>query len=72
MAFGLLHVVAAGLFAVVRLLGRIILVNRLGRVRRSAKGAHAVTGIFLVVVGVAYLQQTPWVMQVYRWITGTA
>ncbi|MGC9671037.1 protein kinase domain-containing protein [Planosporangium sp. 12N6] len=72
LAFSLVLVVAAGVFAVARLLGRLILVQRLGRVRRSAKGAHAVTGLFLVAAGVAYLQQTPWVMQLYRWLSGTA
>jgi serine/threonine protein kinase len=72
LAFGLVLVVAAGVFAVARLLGRIVLVNRLGRVRRSARAAHAITGVFLVAAGVAYLQQTPWVMQVYRWMSGTS
>jgi serine/threonine protein kinase len=72
LAFGLVLVVAAGVFAVARLLGRVILVNRLGRVRRSARAAHAITGVFLVAAGVAYLQQTPWVMQVYRWMSGTS
>jgi hypothetical protein len=71
LAFGLVLVVAAGVFIVVRLLGRLVLVNRLGRVRRSARGAHAVTGVFLVAAGVAYLQQTPWVVSVYRWMSGT-
>ncbi|NJC73734.1 hypothetical protein HC031_29045 [Planosporangium thailandense] len=72
MAFGLVLLVAAGVFAVVRLLGRVVLVNRLGRVRRGARGAHTITGAFLIVAGIAYLQQTPWVMQVYRWVTGTS
>jgi hypothetical protein len=72
LAFGLVLLVAAGVFAVTRLVGRIVLVNRLGRVRRSARGAHAITGVFLVAAGVAYLQQTPWVMQVYRWMSGTS
>lgn len=72
LAFGLVLLVAAGVFAVVRLLGRVVLVNRLGRVRRGARAAHAITGAFLVVAGIAYLQQTPWVVQVYRWVTGTS
>jgi hypothetical protein len=72
LAFGLVLVVAAGVFAVTRLLGRVVLVDRLGRVRRSARGAHAIAGVFLVAAGVAYLQQTPWVMQVYRWMSGTS
>ncbi len=61
-------VVAAGIFVVTRLVGRVILVQRLGRTRRSGKGAHAITGLFLVAVGVAYLQQTPWVIDLYNWL----
>jgi hypothetical protein len=48
----------------------VILVNRLGRTRRSAKGAHAAAGAFLVAVGIGFLQNTPWVIDLYRWITG--
>jgi serine/threonine protein kinase len=71
LAFCLVLLVAAGVFTVARLLGRLILVQRLGRVRRSAQAAHAITGLFLVAAGVAYLQQTPWVVQLYGWTTGT-
>jgi hypothetical protein len=69
-AFGLVLAVAAGVFAVSRLLGRMVLVQRLGRTRRSAKGAHAITGLFLAAAGIAYLQQTPWVIDLYNWING--
>jgi hypothetical protein len=67
LAFFLVLIVAVGVFAVCRLLGRVILVNRLGRTRRSAKGAHAATGAFLVAAGIAYLQQTDWVVEVINW-----
>jgi hypothetical protein len=62
--------VAAGLFALTRLVGRVVLERQLGRVRRSARGAHLVTAIFLVGVGVAYLRQTEWVMDVVNWVQG--
>jgi hypothetical protein len=62
--------VAAGLFALARLLGGVILEKQLGRVRRSARGSHLVAAVFLVGVGLAHLQQTEWVMDAYRWVVG--
>ncbi len=67
--FVLSLLVAAGLFALARLLGRVVLEQRLGRVRRSARGAHLVTAVFLAGLGVAWLQQTEWVVSVWNWIT---
>ncbi|MBQ1071576.1 hypothetical protein KBX06_00115 [Micromonospora sp. C31] len=61
--------VAAGLFALARLLGRVVLERQLGRVRRSARGAHLVTAVFLTGLGIAYLQQTEWVVSAWNWIT---
>ena len=65
--FVLTLLVAAGLFALSRLLGRVILERQLGRIRRSARGTHLVTAVFLVGVGVAYLRQTEWVVNVWNW-----
>ncbi|HEX5595731.1 MAG TPA: hypothetical protein VFX61_06895 [Micromonosporaceae bacterium] len=62
--------VAVGLFALSRLLGRVVLEGQLGRVRQTARAAHLVTGLFLVGVGVAYLRQTEWVMGVWNWFAG--
>ncbi|HEX5542850.1 MAG TPA: hypothetical protein VFX60_15025 [Micromonospora sp.] len=62
--------VAVGLFALSRLLGRVVLEGQLRRVRRTARGAHALTGLFLAGVGVAYLRQTEWVMGVWSWFSG--
>ncbi|RKR87854.1 hypothetical protein BDK92_2155 [Micromonospora pisi] len=70
-AFLLTLLVAIGLFALARLLGRVVLERQLGRVRRSARGAHLVAGIFLAGVGVAYLRQTEWVVNAWNWIAGT-
>lgn len=62
--------VAVGLFALSRLLGRAVLERHLGRVRHSARGAHLVTGLFLAAVGLGYLRQTEWVVNLWNWFTG--
>ncbi|MCA2216735.1 DNA-directed RNA polymerase II [Jidongwangia harbinensis] len=62
--------VALGLFVLARVLGGAILEKQLGRVRRSARGAHLVAAVFLVGVGLAHLQQTEWVMDAYHWVVG--
>lgn len=62
--------VAAGVFALSRLIGRLVIEQRLNRPRRSARGAHAIAGIFLAGAGVAYLQQVPWVMSAVHWVGG--
>jgi hypothetical protein len=64
-------VVAGGLFALSRFVGRIVLEKQFHRVRRSARGSHLVASIFLVGVGLAHLQQTDWVMNGLRWVVGT-
>ena len=60
--------VAAGLFCLARLVGHLILERWLGRTRRSARGSHLVTALFLIGVGVADLQQTQWVMNAVHWV----
>jgi serine/threonine protein kinase len=69
-AFLVVLVVAAGVFGLSRLIGRLVLVQRMGRVRHTAKGAHAAAGVFLAIAGIAYLKQTPWVVDVFTWIQG--
>jgi hypothetical protein len=66
--FVLSLIVAGGLFALCRLVGRMVLEKHLHRVRRSALGSHLVTSVFLVGVGLAHLQQIDWVMQAYHWV----
>ncbi|MFX0592068.1 hypothetical protein [Melissospora conviva] len=68
--FVLTLLVAVGLFALARLLGRLVLERHFGRERRTARGAHLAAGFFLVAVGVAYLQQTQWVVDVWNWFAG--
>jgi hypothetical protein len=60
--------VAVGLFALARLVGRVVWERQLRRVRRSARGAHLVTAAFLVAVGVAFLRQTEWVVTAWNWL----
>ncbi|WP_341717236.1 hypothetical protein QQG74_25515 [Micromonospora sp. FIMYZ51] len=67
--FVLSLLVAAGLFALARLLGRLVLERQLGRIRRSARGAHLVTAVFLTGLGIAYLQQTQWIVDAWNWLT---
>jgi hypothetical protein len=70
MAFVLTLLVATGLFGLSRLLGRLVWERQFGRIRRTARGAHLVTGVFLFVVGLAYLRQTEWVIDVWNWVRG--
>ncbi|GLY01439.1 DNA-directed RNA polymerase II [Actinoplanes sp. NBRC 101535] len=63
-------VVAAGVFALSRLVGRVVLERQMGRQRNTARGSHLVTALFLVGVGVAFLRQTAWVVTAYTWIAG--
>ncbi|GAB1645568.1 DNA-directed RNA polymerase II [Krasilnikovia sp. MM14-A1259] len=68
--FVLSVVVAAGLFALARFVGGLVLERQFGRVRRTAKGSHLVAALFLVGVGIAHLQQTDWVMSSFHWVVG--
>ncbi|MEV0133628.1 hypothetical protein AB0H83_34840 [Dactylosporangium sp. NPDC050688] len=69
-AFLVVLAVAVGVFALTRLVGRLVLEQRFGRIRRSAKGAHALTGLFLAAAGIAYLREVGWFMQFWNWLTG--
>ncbi|GGN68346.1 hypothetical protein GCM10010112_32600 [Actinoplanes lobatus] len=63
--------VAVGVFALARLVGRLVLERQMGRVRHTARGAHMITGVFMVGVGFSYLRQTGWVMDAVNWVTST-
>ncbi|MEU4625282.1 DNA-directed RNA polymerase II [Actinoplanes sp. NPDC023801] len=63
-------IVAAGVFALSRLVGRLVIEQRMGRPRHTARGAHMVAGLFLVGVGLAHLRQTGWVMDAVNWVVG--
>jgi hypothetical protein len=70
LSFFLVLLVAAGLFTLLRLLGRVVLERSLGRARRGARGSHLATGLFLVAAGIAYLGQTAWVVDAWTWLKG--
>ena len=61
-------VVAAGVFAVLRLLGQLVIEGWMHRNRRGSTGAHLGVAVFLVAVGVTYLEQTTWVVRVFGWL----
>lgn len=61
--------VAVGIFALSRLVGRVVLEKQFHRVRHSARGSHLITALFLVGVGIAHLQQTAWVVTAFNWVT---
>ncbi|WP_432979227.1 serine/threonine protein kinase [Dactylosporangium sp. CA-233914] len=67
-AFLVVLAVAIGVFSLSRLLGRLILEQRFGRLRRTAKGAHAITGLFLAAAGIAYLREVGWFMRFFHWV----
>lgn len=70
LSFVLVLLIAAGVFTLARLLGRVVLERSLGRIRRSARGAHLATAVFLVGAGIAYLGQTAWVVDAWTWAKG--
>ncbi|MEV0718763.1 hypothetical protein [Asanoa sp. NPDC050611] len=65
--FVLTGLVALGLYALARVVGRVVLEKQLGRVRRSARGAHLITAVFLAGVGFAYLRSIDWVVDAWSW-----
>jgi hypothetical protein len=62
-------IVAAGVFCLARVVGYYVLERAFHRQRRSARGSHLVTALFLAGVGITNLQQTEWVMTAYHWVT---
>ncbi|WP_051808741.1 hypothetical protein [Actinoplanes subtropicus] len=63
-------IVAVGVFCLARVVGYYVLERAFRRRRRSARGSHLVTALFLAGVGVTDLQQTEWVMTAYHWVSG--
>ena len=60
--------VAVGVFCLARVVGHLVLERQLGRVRRTARGSHLVTALFLAGVGITHLRQTEWVMDAFHWV----
>jgi hypothetical protein len=63
--------VAAGVFCLSRLVGHLVLERWLGRTRRTARGSHLVTALFLAGVGAADLRQVQWVVDAWNWVAGS-
>ncbi len=60
--------VAAGLFALTRFLGFIVIERMWGRRRLHARWAHLFTGLFLTFAGVAYFVETTWIVDGIDWL----
>ena len=60
--------VAVGVFCLARVVGHLVIERQMGRIRRTARGSHLVTALFLAGVGLAWLQQTEWVMDAVNWV----
>ena len=58
--FVIICAVGVGVFTVCRLLGRVVVGQMMGRPRRHARWAHAITGLYLTACGVYYLGETKW------------
>ncbi|MFI1989769.1 DNA-directed RNA polymerase II [Actinoplanes sp. NPDC020271] len=67
MVFVITLLVGVGVFALARLVGRLVLERYLNRPRHTARGAHMVAGLYLTGVGFTFLQQTAWVMDAFNW-----
>jgi serine/threonine protein kinase len=66
--FVVVLLVGAGIFALSRLLGRLVWERLMGRIRRNARGAHAITAAYLAAAGIGFLGQTPWVVAFWGWL----
>jgi hypothetical protein len=64
----LVLVVAAGVFALVRFLGYLVLEQMMGRARPHARWSHFVTGLFLTAAGISYLVNTTWFNDAGDWM----
>jgi serine/threonine protein kinase len=66
--FVLVLVVAAGVFAMARLLGTLVIVRLLKRTRRTARLSHLATGIFLVLAGIDFLKGVAFLVDFWAWL----
>jgi len=66
--FVVVLLIGAGIFALSRLLGRLVWEKLMGRVRRNARGSHTITAAYLATAGLGFLGQTPWVVAFYNWL----
>jgi hypothetical protein len=69
LAIGVVLGTAALVFTISRLLGRVVLEGSMGRQRFTAWPSHLATFLLLMVGGVAFLQQTWWLVDAWNWVT---
>jgi Mn2+/Fe2+ NRAMP family transporter len=69
LALVMVLVFAAFMFVVARLLGRAVLEQTLGRERPSAWPSHLTVCVFVTLAGLAFLQQTQWIQDSWRWLS---
>ena len=66
---GIVTFVAIGVFVVCRLFGRVVWEGTFGRSRRSARLAHALTGLYLTCAGFGFLAHTVWITDAINWVS---
>ncbi|WP_203960536.1 protein kinase domain-containing protein [Actinocatenispora thailandica] len=70
MMFVLVLVIAVGLFALCRLIGRLVIEGMMHRSRASARLSHLAVAAYLVAAGCGFAARVDWVSQAYHWVAG--
>jgi hypothetical protein len=70
MMFVLVLVIAVGLFALCRLIGRLVIEGMMHRSRASARLSHLAVAAYLVAAGCSFAARVDWVSQAYHWVAG--
>ncbi len=68
MMFVVVLAIAVGLFALCRLVGRLVIEGMMRRSRASARLSHLAVAIFLVATGISFAGRVSWVEVAYHWI----
>lgn len=68
LVFVVVLAIGVGVFVLSRLVGRLVWERLMGRVRRSARGSHTLTGVYLAAAGLGFLNQTRWVVDLWQWL----
>ncbi|HEY3503363.1 MAG TPA: hypothetical protein VGN37_11345 [Actinocatenispora sp.] len=66
--FVLALAIAVGLFALCRLVGRLVIEGMMHRSRASARLSHLAVGIYLVITGISFASRVSWINSAYNWI----
>ncbi|MGH3657897.1 MAG: hypothetical protein ACRDUA_14670, partial [Micromonosporaceae bacterium] len=68
LVFVFVLLIGLGVFILGRVVGRLVWEKWMGRIRRNARGSHALTGAYLAASGIGFLLQTPWVVELWGWL----